>query len=199
MQFTQTYKTLLIRNIAGPQSVAANCEATDDNNLLQLKDLVLMEKAAPARSEVFNSSALQQYIAAKINTSLTRRIERAALGYVSGFVAKRVLSQFNCELCRNHILQIEGASPNQSHHFIIEKEFGSKRSLKYCTIFFINCVSQIYNITKLIVANYGISQNVRACAKNYIKEFVKFSFTCEHKDEIIDMLITNVVHIQGES
>lgn len=74
-----------------------------------------------------------------------------------------------------------------------QKELSAKRSLIYCNDYFIQCINQCYNITKLVLTNYNMNKNVMHTVKFYVKIFVKFSFACDHKEDIIDYITSFII------
>jgi hypothetical protein len=109
-QFASSYKSLLIRNIAGYHSVSANCEKTFENSLFTLENLIKsgrnFERTIVDGIQTENP-AIYQYISKMSDDYFERPLGKATMGYIAGFVGKKVLKKFSCEFCKIHILKTE--------------------------------------------------------------------------------------------
>lgn len=184
----------MVRGITSSHSAGANCEATFTTSLLQLKDLVRESKVVQDSNEIVQEDPrISRAIAALDEAgTLCKPIHKAAVGYVAGYVAKVVLKKFNCTYCKMHILG--GDKSSSYHELVVGKEFNSKYfSLSYCNVYFINCIYRCYNITKCILSNFSLERKVCETILLYVRHYVKFSFICDHKQEICNFIMKFVV------
>lgn len=193
-QFEDSFKALMMKGVTSPHSVAANCEETFTSSLLQLKNLVCKDYGQEICSgEVEEDPRVYQAIAKLSSSSdLWKPLHKAVLGYVSGYIARKVLKRFDCEYCKMHIL----CSPdkqNEFHTLILAKEYSGKQTLQYCNNNFIKCVYSCYNIAKVILANFCPQHRVRETILLYVRHFVQFSFIFEHKEEICNFIMNFLI------
>lgn len=193
-QFQESYKALLIRNITGVHSVAANCEETYDTSLLQLKDLLQSKHITEGGSVPIADNPLMDRMIAENNDNLKGRLQKAVMGYISGFIVKKVLKKFTCEFCRIHMIRQSDTSSEYSA-LIQHKEFDSTRRLIYCNDIFIDSVCKVYNIAKLIVSKFQNNSNIKQIIYQYVNRHVSFTFVCAHKDEIIQYIVRFIVKL----
>lgn len=210
-QFVESYKALLVRSICSVHSVASNCEETFETNLIQLKDLIAHNNKRDVNNYI-ESLPIYKQIAAIPSAKLARPLNKAAMSYISGFVAKQVLKKFNCDYCRIHILELQHAPQSvlrdhtyasvgiesSDHEFTSAKEYNpSKQTLIYCNSFFRECIFKSYNIAQLIIANHHLKfkRNLKRAISYYIMKCVYFSFVCDHKEKLISLIINCIVDV----
>lgn len=198
-QFKQSYKALLVRSIASSHSIYSNCEETFESTLLQLQDLCKYstpQRPIDSSNDFPDNVNIYREIAALDEVSLMKPLGKAIAGYVSGYIGKKVLPTLKCDFCKSHILRAENTSPSPYNILINAKEYNSSvKALKYCNDYFIACIHKSFNIARIVVANCYERKNVCSIICAYIKQFVHFSFICDHRGEIISCIIRFVAQM----
>lgn len=197
IQFKDSYKSLLLKGIISSHSTAANCEETFDTSLIQLKNLLEEPRVTTSQRnfQLAENFYIDEKISSMSNGSLERPVQKAAMGYVAGFVAKKTLDKFTCELCKIHILKTDNSDDSDYARHTKAKEYNKQKiSLIYVNDLFVRCIYKIFNISKLILSNFNISKNPRKVIFHYTQRYVHFSFVCAHKDEVITFISNFVIN-----
>lgn len=195
-QFKDSYKALLVRSLCSTHSVAANCEETFDVTLVQLENLIAGGKAErQVLPKIIENVTIYKDISLINEATLLNPLNKAALGYISGFVAKKLIKNVTCNFCKQHIFK-KSASPSEYTILISAKEFHmAKRSLTYCNDYFVSCIYKCFNIAKLIIGNYNVKLDLKKTITYYVKKVVPFSFVCDHRETLISLIINYIVDL----
>lgn len=190
--FKNYFKTLLVNNFVSSHSLGSNCEEqfTSGKYLTDLKTFLTQGVSDDINQE--NMEIEQQIIPEQ---SLNRSIDLSSIGYVSGFISKKVLKKFKCKFCRMHILSDK--KTHKFHELVEAKEFHVYKRLFYCTPTFVDSITKCYNVTKFFIrniANFG-HKKIAAYICTYITKYVHFIFICQHKNEIIEFIVNNFVKL----
>lgn len=193
-QFQDSFKALMIRGMSSSHSAASNCEETFTSSLIQLHHLMMAKpKNVICSDSIVEDPQIWQMLSTLDSKVFYRPINKNAMGYVAGYIAKKVLNKFNCTYCNIHIL--EKSYSSDLHSFTAAKEYSDKVSLKYCNESFVKCIYNCYNITKCILANFRIEHRVRDTILVYVRHFVHFTFVCEHREQLSEFIMQFVVQL----
>lgn len=139
--FQHYFKSLLVRNFISSKSIGSNCENDQCMNLFTTLKHFITQDVQEDKSDIDNVCI---FPIDNVKNICQRSIDEEALGYVAGFISKKLLKYVrNCEDCIKAIISM----PNESKHhsFIALREYEGS-NLLYCNESFFNILKEIYNI-----------------------------------------------------
>lgn len=139
--FAGNFKTLLINNYVSSHSLGANCENEESHSLINNVKQFLNQTAPIIEDISFQSSS---YEAPSLN--VVSYVDKISVGYISGFITKKIRSFYKCTICKDNIICKDKVS--EWHDLVVEKEFSDcvPYRLRYCTPNFIKTIYVSYKI-----------------------------------------------------
>lgn len=122
-------------------------------------------------------------------------LEELAAGYVSGWLAKKVLPVFKgCLICSQNILHV--GEPIQIHEFITLKEYDAENRLQYCNFNFIQSLVHIHNICNFLFPKIINCKNVTHRIKSIITSTYTFPFQhCPHSLALQNTILNSYIKL----
>lgn len=178
--FGPFFKTLIVNNFATVYSPGSNCEKDDCHSMLiPLRELLTQGVAQSPEPENWEPPTVPE------NFPVASPVELAALGYVSGFIAKTVLPTFlGCDVCLSNILH-EGEL-SAAHVFVELKEFNEITRLTYCSDQFVNYLGAVYNHVIYLLPHILHLPRVSNLINSFIIDNVHNTFKeCSHLNRLV--------------
>ena len=166
IQFTESYKTLFLKQISGTHSPKANCEETLDKSLVTINNFNLnTHESVNIVQDPLLHVQVQKIIQKPLRTTTSK--------YLCTYVYNAVLRGITCNVCINYIFkdckgQTEGNRYNPA---------------------FLKCIEQICLIGNHMLNHQNINEQTISNIISYVNNYVKFSFQCEHGEKIGETLI----------
>lgn len=189
LKFEDSFKSLLIRGRNSPHLESFDCKKTFELILVRLKHLLKVEDLKCEEVELENENSSRIHIFISECRNLDGPIDVVAQKYISRHFGQKLINFLECEHCKKHILNIECCASNLCREYLT-KNF----CLKYCNNYFVSCIERSVHICDQILSNFIIESNLNKCLKHYVGHHVKFSFTCCHKDDVINLVTEIIAH-----
>ncbi|XP_056639577.1 uncharacterized protein LOC130447009 [Diorhabda sublineata] len=190
-QFIGSLKTQIINGLTNQGLKGTNCEEDELTLLSNLRSLLepaagvsesvesmnesSIEIAGTSLSNYSNSSAFAVDIANAVEIG---SLQTLSVAYVSGFITKKLFSNFVCDRC-SYILSSDDTEP--CNQFISNKEFSnSKNKLFYPSKQFVIAVGIGITVLENKLPIICEKNNLQGVATNLLNQEIDFSFiTCE--------------------
>lgn len=185
-QFLCSFKTLLINNFTSIRS-AGNCEHDDSEEALDnFKKFVESGFNFPNLSKFeYENKIINLPLSNPPDTIELAPISDMAIGYISGYLARTVLKEFNfCRLCKSELI-----SNTENNPLIKARDF-TKKSLMHPSDKFQRVIAQMLLLTKFILPKFNedfigkqlislLDVNIEftlTCPKHELKKFIYEKF-----------------------
>lgn len=127
---------------------------------------------------------------------MLNKIQKAAIGYVGGFLLKTVKSfKLDCWAWKYNYLDRSEDEEKDFHSFNEAKEYNnSRRKLKYLNSQILNNFSKVYAYTKICVRKYPDLKHIKGRILKRCKDEINFNLiSCEHLDKVQRVLLQRMV------
>lgn len=168
-QFTESYKTLFLKQVSGTHSPKGNCEETVDKSLITVNNFNLnTHKSVDIVQDPFLHVQVQKIIQKPLRPTSSK--------YLCKYVYNAVLRGITCNLCNNYIF----------------KDCKAQNERERYNPSFLKCIEQIWVIGNYMLNNQNINEQTISTIISYINNYVKFSFKCQHTEKIEETLIKTI-------
>lgn len=200
-QFVAAFKTSIINGLAHQDlKRSGNCEEDNAQILSNLQSLLFCDSAVLSSKTNSCNATTEQAVVEESSSSFANDSSApddwSSTAYVSGFIARRILSFISCENCINSML----ASPTYSiwapsFHF---KEFSKEQpSLFYPSEGLCRSVGLGATLLEEMIDTCVEMSNVRESISSVIYKNIKFDWIecLEHKNTVVKEIIASVCKI----
>ena len=151
-----------------------NCEQTIGMPLIQFKNLNNINNDTRA---VIITEEPRVHI--KLQNEMKTAVNNRIMEYLVKDLNDTIHTRMTYALCKLHIF-------NKASHY-------TDSVLDQYSTYFLECISQCYNITMCILRTEHITHDIMKTIDLYVRIYVRFSFICPHSDTYSNIITQQIV------